>query len=47
MLEKQQPDILVIATWPKVHLEQILEGILVTQKDNKYRCHKGLRVEKG
>ena len=27
MLEKQQPDILVIATWPKVHLEQILEGI--------------------
>ena len=27
MLEKQQPDILVIATWPTAHLKNILEGV--------------------
>ena len=27
MLEKQEPDILVIATWPLVHLKNILEGV--------------------
>lgn len=27
MLEKQQPDILVIATWPTRHLKNVLEGV--------------------
>ncbi|MCH8296173.1 Gfo/Idh/MocA family oxidoreductase [Candidatus Poribacteria bacterium] len=27
MLEKQHPDILVVATWPTVHLKNILEGV--------------------
>ena len=38
MLEKQQPDILVIATWPSSHLKNVLEAV---------RCGvKGILVEK-
>lgn len=38
MLEKQQPDILVIATWPASHLKNVLEAV---------RCGvKGILVEK-
>ena len=38
MLEKQQPDVLVIATWPSSHLKNVLEAV---------RCGvKGILVEK-
>ena len=38
MLEKQQPDILVVATWPSSHLKNVLEAV---------RCGvKGILVEK-
>ncbi len=38
MLEKQQPDILVVATWPSSHLKNVLEAV---------RCEiKGILVEK-
>jgi len=38
MLEKQQPDVLVVATWPSNHLKNVLEAV---------RCGvKGILVEK-
>ncbi len=38
MLEKQQPDVLVIATWPSSHLKNLLEAVRVGMK--------GILVEK-
>ena len=37
MLEQQQPDVLIVATWPTLHLKHILEAVPLRGKRNSLR----------